>query len=56
MQRYNGIFMGQRKKHASETEAEMEGSGDDESQGLAYLAQEFNKSINQTKGNLVVHL
>jgi hypothetical protein len=49
--------MGRRKKQASETEVEMEGSGDDsEPQGLAYLAQEFNKSINQTEGKLVVHL
>ena len=29
MQRYIGISMGQRKKPSSETEAEMEGSGDD---------------------------
>ena len=56
MQRYSGIFMDRRKKQASETEAEMEGSSDDEPQGLAYLAQGFNKSINQTEGKLVIHL
>jgi hypothetical protein len=57
MQRYSGIYMGRRKKQTSETEAEMEGSGDDgEPQGLAYLAQEFNKSINQTESKLVIHL
>jgi hypothetical protein len=44
MQRYSGIFMGRRKKPNSETEAEMEGSGDDhEPQGLAFLAAEFDK-------------
>jgi hypothetical protein len=57
MQRYSGIYMGRRKKQASETEAEMEGSGDDiEPQGLAFLAQEFHKSINQTESKLVIHL
>ena len=56
MQRYSGIYMGRRKKQASETETKMEGSSDDEPHGLAYLAQEFNKSINQTEGKLVVHL
>jgi hypothetical protein len=49
MQRYSGIYMGRRKKHASETKVEMEGLADDgEPQGLAYLAHKFNKSINQT--------
>jgi hypothetical protein len=48
--------MGRRKKQGSEIEAEMEGSGYDEPQGLAYLVQEFNKSINQTEGKSVVHL
>jgi hypothetical protein len=60
MQRYSGIFMGRRKKPTSETEAEMEGSGDDrEPQGLAFLATEFNKfqqTLNLTEGNLVHHL
>jgi hypothetical protein len=60
MQRYNGIFMGRRKKLASETEAEMEGSGDDhEPHGLAFLAAEFDKfhqTINLTEGNLVHRL
>jgi hypothetical protein len=50
MQRYSGIYMGRRKKQTSETEAEMEGSGDDgEPQGLAYLAREFHKTLNQQK-------
>jgi hypothetical protein len=44
MQRYNGIFMGRRKKPSSEIEAKMEGSGDDhEPQGLAFLVAEFDK-------------
>ena len=44
MQRYSGIFMGRRKKPTSETEPEMEGSGDDrEPQGLYFLAAEFDK-------------
>ena len=57
MQRYSGIFMGRRKKQNSETEAEMEGSGDDhEPQGLAYLAAEFHKTLSLTESNLVHHL
>jgi hypothetical protein len=60
MQRYSGIFMGQRKKPNSETEAEMEGSGDDcEPQGLAFLSAEFDKfqqTINHTESKLVQHL
>jgi hypothetical protein len=49
--------MGRRKKQNSETEAEMEGSGDDhEPQGLAYLAAEFHKTLNLTESNLVHHL
>jgi hypothetical protein len=60
MQRYSGIFMGRRKKPTSETEAEMEGSGDDrEPQGLSFLAAEFNKfqqTLNLTEGHLVHHL
>jgi hypothetical protein len=57
MQRYSGIFMGRRKKQNSETEAEMEGSGDDhEPQGLAYLAAKFHKTLNLTESNLVHHL
>jgi hypothetical protein len=49
--------MGRRKKQTSETEAEMEGSGDDrEPQGLAYLAAEFHKTLNLTESNLVHHL
>ena len=35
----------------------MEGSSDDvEPQGLAFKAQEFSKSMNQTEGKLVIHL
>ena len=60
MQRYSGIFMGQRKKPSSETEAAMEGSGDDrEPQGLAFLATKFDKfqqTINCTESMLVQHL
>jgi hypothetical protein len=52
--------MGRRKTLASETEAEMEGSGDDrEPQGLAFLATEFDKfhqTVNLTEGNLVHRL
>jgi hypothetical protein len=44
MQKYRGIVMGLRKKNNSETEAEMEGLGDDhELQGLALLVAEFGK-------------
>jgi hypothetical protein len=40
MHRYSGIYMGRKKKHASETEVKMEGSGEEgEPQGLAYLAR-----------------
>jgi hypothetical protein len=60
MQRYSGIFMGRRKKPSSETEAEMEGSGDDhEPLGLALIAVEFDKfqqSVNRTESTLVQHL
>jgi hypothetical protein len=60
MHRYSGIIMGRRKKLSSETEAKMEGSGDDrEPQGLAFLAAEFDKfqkTINLTKRKLVHHL
>jgi hypothetical protein len=44
------------RSQASETEAEMEGSGDDrEPQGLAFLAAEFDKfhkTLNLTEGQL----
>jgi hypothetical protein len=57
MQRYSGIVMGQRKKKNSETEAEMEGSGDDhEPHGLALLVAEFGKfqqNMNRTERTLV---
>jgi hypothetical protein len=56
MHQYSGIYMGRKKKQASKTEAEMEGLGEEEPQGLAYLAKEFNKSINQTESKLVIHL
>ena len=52
--------MGQRKKNNSETEAEMEGSGDDhEPQGLALLVTEFDKfqqNMNRTESTLVWQL
>jgi hypothetical protein len=57
MQKYRGIVMGWRKKNNSETEAEMEGSGDDhEPQGLALLVTEFGKfqqNMNHTESTLV---
>jgi hypothetical protein len=57
MQRYSGTVMGRRKKNNSETEAEMEGSGDDhEPQGLALLVAEFGKfqqNMNRTESTLV---
>jgi hypothetical protein len=57
MQKYRGIVMGRRKKNNSETEAEMEGSGDDhEPQGLALLVTEFGKfqqNMNHTESTLV---
>jgi hypothetical protein len=57
MHRYRGIYMGRKKKQASEIEAEMEGIGEEgEPQGLAYLAREFNKSTNQIESKLVIHL
>ena len=60
MQRYRGIVMGRRKKNNSETEAEMEGSGDDhEPQGLALLVTEFDKfqqNMNRIESTLVRQL
>jgi hypothetical protein len=57
MQKYRGIVMGPRKKNNSETEAEMEGLGDDhEPQGLALLVAEFGKfqqNMNCTESTLV---
>jgi hypothetical protein len=57
MQKFNGIYMGRRRKHAGEVEVDMEGSGEDsETQGLAILTQELRKSINQIESTLVNHL
>jgi hypothetical protein len=60
MQKYRGIVMGRRKKNNSETEAEMEGSGNDhEPQGLALLVAKFGKfhhNMNHTKSTLVRQL
>ena len=57
MQKFSGIYMGRRKKQTSETEAEIEGSGDDnEPHSLAILAQELCKSLVQTESTLVRHL
>jgi hypothetical protein len=57
MQRYNGIFMGRRKKPSSEIEVEMEGSRDyHEAVDLTLVAAEFNKfqqSVNRTESTLV---
>jgi hypothetical protein len=60
MKNYRGIVMGRRKKKTSETEAKMEGSGDDhEPQGLALLVSEFGKfqqNMNRTESTLVRQL
>ena len=60
MQRYNDILMGWRKKTSSETEAEMEGSGDDhEALDSTLVIAEFNKfqqSVNRTESTLVRYL
>jgi hypothetical protein len=60
MQKYRGIVMGPRNKNNSETEAEMEGLGDDhEPQGLALLVVEFGKfqqNMNRTESTLVRQL
>jgi hypothetical protein len=60
MHKYKGIVMGQRKKSNSETEAEMEGSGDDHKpQGLDLLVTEFGKfqqNMNYTESTLVQQL
>ena len=57
MKKYKGIVMGLKKKNNSETEAEMEGLGDDhEPQGLALLVSEFGKfqqDMNHTEITLV---
>ena len=57
MQKYRGIVMGLRKKNNSETEAEMEGLGDDhEPQGLALLVAKFGKfhqNMNHIESTLV---
>jgi hypothetical protein len=57
MQKFSGIYMGRRRKQTCETEAEMEGSGEDnESQILAGFARELQHSINLTQSTLVHHL
>jgi hypothetical protein len=57
MHKYRGIVMGRRKKNNSETEAEIEGSGDDhEPQGLSLLVIEFGKfqqNMNHIESTLV---
>jgi hypothetical protein len=57
MQRYSGTIMGWRKKNNSETEAEMEGLGDDhEPQGLALLVAKFGKfqqNMNRTESTFL---
>jgi hypothetical protein len=43
MHKFSGIYMGRHKKQTSETEAEMEGSGEDsEPQVLAGLQRSYN--------------
>jgi hypothetical protein len=57
MQKFNGIYMGRRRKQTGEVEADMEGSGEDsQPRGLATLTRELRKSIHQTKSTLVNHL
>jgi hypothetical protein len=57
MQKFSGIYMGRRRKQTGETEAEMEGSGEDsEPQILAGFAKELQHSINVTQSTLVHHL
>jgi len=57
MQKFNGIYMGRRRKQTCETEAEMEGSSEDnEPQILAGFAKELQHSINVTKRTLVHHI
>jgi hypothetical protein len=49
MHKFNGIYMGRRRKHTSETEVEMEGSGEDnEPQILTGFTKELEHSINMT--------
>ena len=57
MKKFNGIYMGRRRRQAGELEADMEGSGEDsEPQVLANFAQELRQSILQTESTLVIHL
>jgi hypothetical protein len=57
MQKFSGIYMGRRRKQTGETEAKMEGSGEDsEPQILAGFAKELQHSINMTQSTLVHHL
>jgi hypothetical protein len=57
MHNFNGIYMGRCRKQTCETEAEMEGLGDDsEPQILAGITKELQHSINVTKSTLVHHL
>jgi hypothetical protein len=57
MHKFNGIYMGRRRKQTGEPEAEMEGSGEDsEPQVLASFAKELQHTIHQTESTLVHHL
>jgi hypothetical protein len=57
MQKFNGIYMGRRRKKAYEPKADMEGSGEDnEPQVLANFAKELRQSMLQRESTLVVHL
>ena len=57
MHKFNGIYMGRRRKQTAEPEAEMKGTGEDsEPQVLASFAKELQQSIRQTESALVHHL
>jgi hypothetical protein len=57
MHKFNGIYMGRRRKYTGEPEVEMEGSCEDsEPQVLATFAKELQNSIHQIESALVNHI
>ena len=57
MQKFNGIYMGRRRKQIGETKTEMEGSSeDDEPQILVGFAKDLQHSIIRTQSALEHHL
>jgi hypothetical protein len=57
MQKLSGIYMGRRRKQIGEAEAKMEGSGEDsETQMLAGIARDLQRSIELSQSDLVNHL